>query len=110
MLFALIGTNGAGKATALECIEGLRKHGGHIDVRGKIGVHLQSTALPENVKMKEALKLFAKWNRTTIDMELVERLNLHPIMHKKYKELSTGQKRRLHLVLAMIGDPDYLFR
>lgn len=108
-IFALIGTNGAGKTTALECIEGLREYSGTIEVHGKIGVQLQSTSLPKNIKTIEALKLFAKWHDTTIDTGLLQRLNLEPMMNKKYKELSTGQKRRLHLVLAMIGDPDILF-
>ena len=108
-IFALIGTNGAGKTTALECIEGLRKYSGTISVHGKMGVQLQSTSLPENIKTKEALKLFAKWNGTTIDTGLIQRLNLEPMMNKKYRELSTGQKRRLHLVIAMVGNPDIVF-
>ena len=108
-IFALIGTNGAGKTTALECIEGLREYSGTIEVHGKIGVQLQSTSLPKNIKTTEALKLFAKWHDTTIDKGLLQRLNLEPMMNKKYKELFTGQKRRLHLVLAMIGDPEILF-
>ena len=108
-IFALIGTNGAGKTTALECIEGLRKYSGTIEVHGKMGVQLQSTSLPGNIKIKEALKLFAKWNGTTLDTGLIQRLNLEPMMNKKYNELSTGQKRRLHLVLAMVGEPDIVF-
>lgn len=108
-IFALIGTNGAGKTTALECIEGLRKYSGHIEVHGKMGVQLQSTSLTGNMKTKEALKLFAKWNDAAIDTGLIQRLNLEPMLNKKYKELSTGQKRRLHLVLALVGDPDIIF-
>lgn len=108
-IFALIGTNGAGKTTALECIEGLRNYGGTIKLNGNIGVQLQSTSLPKNIKTIEAIKLFAKWNGSTIDKGLIQRLNIEAMMNKKYKELSTGQKRRLHLVLAMIGDPEIIF-
>ena len=108
-IFALIGTNGAGKTTAIECMEGLRTYNGTIEIHGKIGVQLQTASLPPNIKVIEALKLIAKWHATTIDMALVQRLNVDLILNKKYKELSTGQKRRLHLVMAMIGDPDIIF-
>lgn len=109
-IFALLGTNGAGKTTTLECMEGLRKYnGGEISINGKIGVQLQSSSLPEDIKGNEALKLFAKWNNTSIDMSFIERLGITNILKKQYKEMSTGQKRRLHLALAMIGDPDVIF-
>lgn len=108
-IFALIGTNGAGKTTAIECMEGLRTYKGKIEIHGKIGVQLQTSSLPTNIKVIEAMKLIAKWHATTIDMAVVQRLNVDLFLNKKYKELSTGQKRRLHLVMAMIGDPDILF-
>ncbi len=109
-IFALLGTNGAGKTTTLECIEGIRKYqSGHIHVNGKIGVQLQSTSLPEHMKAFEALRLFSKWSRTTVDMDFVRRLGLEEIKNKAYKDMSAGQKRRLHLALAMIGDPDIVF-
>lgn len=109
-IFALLGTNGAGKTTTLECIEGIRKYqSGDIHVSGKIGVQLQSTSLPEHMKAFEALKLFSKWSCTSIDADLVRRLGLEEIRNKAYKDMSAGQKRRLHLALAMIGDPDIVF-
>ena len=109
-IFALLGTNGAGKTTSLECMEGIRKYnGGQISVDGKIGVQLQSSSLPENIKGAEALKLFAKWNGVLVDMDFADRLGLKAILKKQYKELSTGQKRRLHLALAMMGNPDIVF-
>lgn len=50
-IFALLGVNGAGKTTTLECIEGLRKYdGGTISVNGRIGIQLQSAALPAHIK------------------------------------------------------------
>ncbi|MDU7967438.1 MAG: ABC transporter ATP-binding protein [Paeniclostridium sordellii] len=109
-IFALLGTNGAGKTTTLECMEGILKHSSdQIYINGKIGVQLQSSSLPECIKAIEALKLFAMWNSTIVDIGLINRLGLTGILKKQYKEMSTGQKRRLHLALAMTGDPDVIF-
>lgn len=109
-IFGLLGTNGAGKTTTLECIEGIRKYEkGNITLQGKIGVQLQSSSLPSSIKAVESIKLFSKWNRVPIDLALMETFGLTEFQNKQYKEMSTGQKRRLHLALAMIGDPDIIF-
>lgn len=109
-VFALLGVNGAGKTTALECIEGLRKYdSGTIAVNGKMGIQLQSSSLPAHIKPVEAVKLFAKWNRTNIDYSMLNALGIEEIEKKQYLQLSTGQKRRLHLALALIGNPDIIF-
>lgn len=109
-IFALLGVNGAGKTTALECIEGLRKYdSGAITVNGKMGIQLQSSSLPAHMKPMEAVKLFAKWNKTKIDDAMLDGLGIKEIKKKQYIQLSTGQKRRLHLALALIGDPDVIF-
>lgn len=109
-IFALLGINGAGKTTALECIEGLRKYDcGTITVNGKTGIQLQSSSLPAHIKPMEAVKLFAKWNRAKIDYDMLNALGIREIEKKQYIQLSTGQKRRLHLALALIGSPDIIF-
>ncbi len=109
-IFALLGVNGAGKTTTLECIEGLRKYdSGTITVDGKIGIQLQSSSLPAHIKPMEAVKLFAKWNRTKIDYDMLNALGIKEIEKKQYIQLSVGQKRRLHLALALIGNPDIIF-
>lgn len=109
-IFALLGVNGAGKTTALECIEGLKKYdSGEITINGKIGIQLQSSSLPAHIKPMEAVKLFAKWNKTEIDFSMLDALGIKEIEKKKYIQLSTGQKRRLHLALALISNPDIIF-
>lgn len=109
-VFALLGTNGAGKTTTLECIEGIRKYDvGEISIDGDFGVQLQSSSLPANIKVIEAFTLFSKWNKSNIDLSLFESLGLSEIKNKQYCQLSTGQKRRLHLALGLIGDPDIIF-
>ena len=109
-IFALLGVNGAGKTTAPECIEGLRRHeGGAVAVHGKMGIQLQSASLPSHIKCAEAVRLFAKWNRANIDGEMLAALGIDQLAGKQYGALSTGQKRRLHLALALIGGPEILF-
>ncbi len=109
-VFALLGANGAGKTTVLECIEGLRRYdSGSITVNGRIGVQLQSSSLPANIKAMEAYKLFCMWKKTEADPGIIDAFELSQLKNKQYRELSTGQKRRLHLALALIGDPDILF-
>lgn len=109
-IFGILGINGAGKTTTLECIEGFRKYeSGTIKVNGKVGIQLQSASLPAYIKANEAVQLFAKWKKTDADKSLLSSLGIAPLAKKKYVELSTGQKRRLHLALALIGKPDILF-
>ena len=109
-VFSLLGVNGAGKTTALECIEGLRNYdSGTVLVNGKTGIQLQSSSLPAHIRPMEAVKLFAKWNRTKIDCSMLHTLGIREMEKKQYAQLSTGQKRRLHLALALSGNPDIIF-
>lgn len=109
-IFALLGVNGAGKTTALECIESLRKYdSGSIIVNGRMGIQLQSSSLPAHIKPMEAVRLFAKWNKSQIDYSMLDALGINELTKKVYTDMSTGQKRRLHLALALISDPDIVF-
>ncbi len=109
-IFGILGVNGAGKTTILECIEGFRKyHSGNIKVSGNIGIQLQSASLPAYMKVSEAIQLFSKWKHTEPDKNLLKTLGIMELQKKLYIELSAGQKRRLHLALALIGKPDILF-
>lgn len=106
-VFGFLGANGAGKTTTFECVEGLRSYdGGTIMVNGRAGVQLQSSTLPEDIKGSEALALYRLWNKKSGPMHA---LQIKDIENKRYKNMSTGQKRRLHLALALVGDPDILF-
>lgn len=109
-IFALLGVNGAGKTTTLECMERLRKYdSGKIDMNGKMGIQFQSSSLPAHMKPMEAVKLFAKWNHAEINGPLLDTLGIYELQKKQYAQLSTGQKRRLHLALALVNNPDIVF-
>lgn len=119
-IFALLGANGAGKTTTLECIEGIRKFdSGEISVLGfppgspemrrVTGIQLQSTSLPENITVAEALTLFCKWQNVPVNLELLTIFGLNDLCKKQYRTLSTGQKRRLHLALAITNKPKVVF-
>lgn len=121
-IFGLLGVNGAGKTTTLECIEGLRKpDSGEITVGGfdvsrnlssvqkTLGVQLQSTALPETMTSKEAMKLFCAWHHVSYREDLLHRFNMSgEYLNKPYSTLSTGRKRRLHLALSLCHNPQIL--
>jgi len=121
-IFGLLGPNGAGKTTTLECMEGLRiPDSGNIDIMGVdpnrdprklhsiIGVQLQSSGLPQTIKVKEAMKFFSAYHGVNPRMELLARLNLSEKAESEYQTLSTGQQRRLALALAISHSPAVLF-
>ncbi len=118
-IFGLLGPNGAGKTTTLECLTGLREpDAGELivcgfDVRGrpreakeKIGVALQSTALPDKITPREALRLFGSFYREAVATEvLLERFALVEKADTFFDTLSGGQKQRLALALAFVNRP-----
>ena len=122
-VFGLLGPNGAGKTTTVEILEGLRpRSGGRVSVLGcdpevqtkqlkdRVGVCLQSTNLPEKIKVREAMELFAALYTRTVDWtQLLKRLQLWEKREALYSTLSGGQKQRLALALAMLNDPQVLF-
>ena len=119
-IFALLGPNGAGKTTTLECMEGLRGFdAGTIKLmgltpkealeKGVVGVQLQSSSLPDNISAKDAMTLFCKWKNINPRYDLLELFDLKETDKKQYKTMSTGQKRKLHLALALAQDPKILF-
>ncbi|MCB0243719.1 MAG: ABC transporter ATP-binding protein [Anaerolineae bacterium] len=120
-IFGLLGPNGAGKTSTLECLEGLRQpDGGTMRVagvdpsrearklRGKIGVQLQTSGLPETISASEAMKFFCAYQGIAPRYDLLDRLGLAEKRGAAYGELSTGQKRRLALALAVANEPEVL--
>lgn len=75
----------------------------------EIGIQLQSASLPAHIKPMEAVKLFSKWSGAEPDGSVLAALGIREMERKQYVQLSTGQKRRLHLALALIGNPDIIF-
>jgi ABC-2 type transport system ATP-binding protein len=122
-IFGMVGPNGAGKTTTIECLEGLRiPDNGSIqvlgldpqkdgaDLRHKIGVQLQESALFHRIKVWEALDLFASfYPRSTNWEELLSKFGLDDSRDKVYAKLSGGQKQRLFIALALINDPELIF-
>lgn len=122
-VFGLLGPNGAGKTTTVEILEGLRpRSSGHVSVLGfdpgiqvkelkdRIGVCLQATNLPDKIKVKESLELFAAFYSKTGNLdELLKRLQLWDKRDAFYKSLSGGQKQRVALALGLLNEPALLF-
>jgi ABC-2 type transport system ATP-binding protein len=123
-IFGLVGPNGAGKTTLIEMIEGLRtpdggsiralgldpnKQGG--ELREKIGVLLQATSIQPDIKVKEALKLFASFYEHTVGdtAELLHTLSLEDKANSRFRKLSGGLKQRTAIALALVNDPVILF-
>jgi ABC-2 type transport system ATP-binding protein len=118
-IFGILGPNGAGKTTLVECIAGLRHpDGGRLSVAGLdplrdrdrlrqlVGVQLQESALPDKLRVSEAVDLYASFYPHPADGErLLETLGLGAKRDTPYAELSGGQKQRLSVALALIGQP-----
>jgi ABC-2 type transport system ATP-binding protein len=122
-IFGMVGPNGAGKTTTIECIEGLRHpDSGLVKVLGmdprrngyalreKIGIQLQESALPDRIKVWEAMEIFASFYPKTVNGDdLLEQLGLIEKRKTAFTKLSGGQKQRLFIALALINDPEVVF-
>jgi ABC-2 type transport system ATP-binding protein len=122
-IFGLLGPNGAGKTTTVECVQGLRRpDGGEIRVLGldprtqaaemrrRIGSQLQQSALPDRLRVWEALDLFAAFSARTVDWRgLMTAWGLEPIRRQSFASLSGGQRQRLLIALALINAPSVVF-
>ena len=121
-IFGLLGPNGSGKTSTLETLEGLRaSDGGSLEVMGLnptresrklrnlIGVQLQTSGLPDSIRVNEAMKLFCAYHSVAPRYDLLERLGLAEKTSTQYYMLSAGLQRRLALALAIAHDPSVLF-
>lgn len=122
-IFGIVGPNGAGKSTTVECLAGLRtQDGGTVRVLGldplrdgrklrqRIGVQLQQAALPDDIKVWEALDLYASFYRDPADWgRLLEQWGLAEKRNTRFKNLSGGQKQRLFIALALVNRPELVF-
>ncbi len=119
-IFGLLGPNGAGKTTTIECLTGLREADtGELticgldgrrqrnEVKQRLGVALQSTALPDTITPREALRLFGAFYRRHAGAdELLERFDLVDRAGARYHTLSGGERQRLALALAFVNRPE----
>jgi len=122
-VFGLLGPNGAGKTTTVEILEGYRRRDagevrvlGHDpddpgpDFRERIGVVLQSSELWPNLTVRETHAIFAGYYHAPRDVdEVITLVGLEEKTGARVKSLSGGQKRRLDLGIALVGDPDLVF-
>ena len=122
-IFGLLGPNGAGKSTTLEMLEGLRDIDtgtavvletdittNPVEVKRRIGVQLQATALPSFTTVAESIDLFrAFYDDTRNTADLLEEFDLVPQAKQITTKLSGGQQQRLSIALAMVNDPDVVF-
>ena len=123
-VFGLLGPNGAGKTTTVEILEGYRKRdAGDVRVLGfdpgkaersfreRIGVVLQQSELWPGLTPREIHRVFAGYYAKPRDVdEVLELVGLAEKADEQVKTLSGGQKRRLDLGVALVGDPDLVFR
>lgn len=122
-IFGVLGRNGAGKTTMVECLQGLRRRdAGEVQVVGldpdvdgaelrrRIGSQLQESSLPDRLRVREAVELFASASPGAADLdELLDDWGLRDIEREPFGTLSGGQQQRLFVALALVNDPEVVF-
>lgn len=122
-VFGLLGANGAGKSTTIECVLGTKKQdNGTISILGmnpqkerkklfeKVGVQFQEANYQDKIKVAELCEVTASLYKTSLDYgSLLKQFGLSSKLKSLVSELSGGQKQRLFIVLALIPNPEVVF-
>jgi ABC-2 type transport system ATP-binding protein len=121
-IFGILGPNGAGKTTTVECLQGLRRRDrGRVEVLGldpardadrlrrRTGSQLQSSALPDRLRVGEAIRLFARQRGPVEVATVLEAWGLGRLRRHAFGALSGGQQQRVFLALALLGSPEVVF-
>jgi ABC-2 type transport system ATP-binding protein len=119
--FGILGVNGAGKTTTVECLQGLRRpdrgrmrvlgldpRTAGTQLRALVGSQLQASALPDRLRVEEAVLLFGDGDRRSAD-GLLETWNLAALRRSSFASLSGGQRQRLFIALALLNRPQVVF-
>ncbi len=122
-IFGLLGHNGAGKSTTVECIVGTKRaDGGTISVLGmdprrdrkrlfaRVGVQFQVTRFQDKIRVREACHEYAAMFGSARDWrDLLARFGLDAAENSYCNELSGGERQKLAVLLALMHDPELLF-
>jgi ABC-2 type transport system ATP-binding protein len=122
-VFCLLGPNGAGKTTIVEILEGYRTRTagdvrvlgidpatGSRELRERVGIVLQSCGVQNDLSVVELVEMYGRYHvsQRPVD-EVIELVELTDKRNTRVKQLSGGQRRRLDLALALVGDPELIF-
>jgi ABC-2 type transport system ATP-binding protein len=122
-VFCLLGPNGAGKTTIVEILEGYRSRSsgearvlgidpatGARELREQVGIVLQQCGVQADLSVRELVEMYGRYHLhpRPVD-EVIELVELTETRDVRAKQLSGGQRRRLDLALALVGDPSLIF-